>query len=576
VSEEEVATVVSTCTAQRVPSQDVDVLIVGGGPTGLTAANLLGSMGIRVLLVERNPSTSDDAKAISLDEESLRSLQLVGLDEAVYPIILPGTGTRYFGADGRALTHARGDGLRRFGHPFKNSFPQPALERVLRQGLDRYPGVEQRFGVSVEDLTPTASGVRASLRPAAGTATEPVDATYVLGCDGGRSTVRDHAGVSMVGRSFDEVWLVVDALDDPHDQRFGMHHGDPDRPHVIVPGRDGRCRYEFLLRPGEGGAGQEPPFALVQKLLGPYRDVTPGEVERAVAYRFHALLAEQFRNGRNFLLGDAAHMMPPFAGQGLNSGVRDATNLCWKIAEVLHGRARDELLDSYDVERRPHAKAVIDLSVRLGRVVMTTNHRTATLRDAAVRTVMRTPRGRQYLTQMRYRPSATITAGVVVTTKRGPLRRLVGSSLPQPQVLRGRAHELVRLDDVLGQGWALLGVDVPEAQWDGVSAAALPAATRVAVVLGDRLARDTPGRETVADADGKLETLLGGRPGTFVLVRPDRVVAACFTVGSASHVAARLQAAGVTERADGVRPDSSADRSPVAPHDEAELQQRSA
>jgi 3-(3-hydroxy-phenyl)propionate hydroxylase len=521
------------------PDTGPEVLVVGAGPTGLTAANLLGSMGVRVLLVERNATTSDAAKAISLDDESLRALQLAGLDEAVYPIIVPGTGTKYFGARGQALVHARGAGSYRFGHPFKNPFAQPDLERVLRAELGRFPTVEARFGTRLTGLDPLPGRVRVSLQAGDGPV-EEVDVGYVLGCDGGRSTVRELSGIGMTGRSFSDVWLVVDTVGDPHDERYGMHLGDPRRPTVIIPGRDGRCRYEFLLKQGECEAGVSPPFPLVRELVRPYRDLTPEQVERAVTYTFHALIADRLRDGRSFLLGDAAHMMPPFAGQGLNSGIRDAVNLCWKIAEVLAGRGTDALLDTYETERRPHAEAVIRLSVRLGELVMTTSQWRAHLRDLVVGAAVRTRWGRRYFSEMRYRPSTHVRAGAVVPTD-GAGAGLVGTPLPQPRVLHGPQHRLVRLDDVLGRGWSLLGVGIDDRDWECVDRAGLPSGTRVDVALGDRAPRIRDGRTGIADADGRLEDALGGLAGHVVLVRPDRLVTAVFPVHRAAQVAAALR-----------------------------------
>lgn len=517
------------------------VLVVGAGPVGLTAANLLGALGVRVLLVERHTTTSDDAKAISLDDESLRTLQLAGLDEAVRPIIVPGTGTKYYGVGGRPLVHARGTGERRFGHPFKNPFAQPDLERVLRSGLDRFPHVDVRFGTRLVALRQYPERVLATVASGdGGTVTREIEAAYVLGCDGGRSTVREQLSVPMRGRSFpDDVWLVVDTLDDPHDERYGMHVGDPDRPLVIVPGREARCRYEFRLRPGECAPGAAVPFDLVRDLLRPYRDIAPHQVERSVAYTFHALLAERLRDGRCFLLGDAAHMMPPFAGQGLNSGVRDAVNLCWKVAEVLAGRAADALLDTYDTERRPHAQAMIELSVRLGRVVMTTDRRRARVRDLCVRAALLSRRGRRYLTEMRYRPDTRVRTGAVVSAD-GPGQSLTGTLLHQPCVLRGPEYEVTRLDDVLGPGWALLGIGLSDDDWATVAAAGLPDARRVDVVLGDRAPRVRDGLDAVADEDGTLDAYLAALPGQLLLVRPDRLIAAVFTPGRVRHVTREL------------------------------------
>ena len=546
-------TVVSGPPADSPPQ----VLIVGAGPTGLTAANLLGAYGVRVLLVERNPKTSDAAKAISLDDESLRILQIADLDGPVSGIIVPGTGTKYFGADGRPLVHARGPGDLRHGHPFKNPFAQPDLERLLRTALARYPNVLARFGTELTGLSQDADGVRADLTSPEG-GTEQVDAAYLLGCDGGRSTVRELCAISMDGRSFPEdVWLVVDAAGDQHDERYGMHLGSPDRPTVIVPGRDGRCRYEVRLRPGECAPGAPPAFDLVQRLLRPHREVTPDQVERAVAYTFHALLAKQLRDGRSFLLGDAAHMMPPFAGQGLNSGLRDAANLCWKLAHVLAGQGSDALLDTYESERRPHVRATIDLSVRLGTIVMTTDVRRARLRDLLVRTAMHTKPGRRYLTEMRYLPSSQVSSGAVVRLD-GRARQLIGNALPQPRVIQGQRADLTRLDDVLGPSWSLLGIGLMDGDWQRAGRAGLPDGTRVEVVLGDRAPRPGPGRTAVTDFDGRLEAFLSELAGNFILVRPDRLVAAVFAPSEAERVGRHLRRFTIPAAAPGAPPDGAA------------------
>ncbi|CAN5399108.1 bifunctional 3-(3-hydroxy-phenyl)propionate/3-hydroxycinnamic acid hydroxylase [soil metagenome] len=499
-------------------AEQTDVVVVGAGPVGLTMAILLAARGIRVVVLEQRGGTSDEPKAISLDDEALRVYQQAGVAEPVLSILVPGTGTSYYGADGVLLFDARPERLQRFGYPAKNPFAQPDLERVLAKAAGGFPTASLRFGHRLTSLEVDTDGVTAI----ADDGEVAVQCAYLIGADGGRSTVRALRGIGMTGRSYDRPWLVIDALRDPHTERFGMHHAEPSRPHVIVPGLDGRCRYEFLLFDGEGKAGATPSFELIRRLLSRYRQVEPEDVERAVVYTFHGLVADRWQDDRVFLMGDAAHMMPPFAGQGLNSGLRDAANLSWKLAAVINGAAPHETLTSYETERRPHAEATVRASEKLGRIVMTTSERLARHRDRLLRRSMGTPEGRAFFETMRYRPIARLTAGMIV-----PADGHVGSSIEQPRVFDGARHRMAPLDDVLGTGWALIGTEVTGAEWAGVASLARRfEAVRAHVELGESFPRDTGGARVLIDLDGRLLESFAPHRGRFLLVRPDHVIAA--------------------------------------------------
>lgn len=485
---------------RRDPGARPQVLVVGAGPVGLTTAHLLGSAGVRVLLVERNADVGEHAGAAGLDAECLRMLRRAGVDKAIH------------------------------------------LEHVLLAELVRSPTVETRFGTRLFSLQQYTDHVRARLGPTlGGEAAAELDVPYVLGCDGDRSTVRELLGIPMQGHSFPDVWLVVDTLDDPGDQLYTMHHEGPRHPAVVVPDSDGRCRYAFRLPRAECAPGSSPPFALVRELLRPYREITPAQVEHVVASTSHALLADRLREGRCFLLGDAAHLMPPFAGQGLGSGLLDAANLYWKLAEVLTGRGGDPLLDTYDTERRPRLQAVVDRSVRLGGTAMTTGTARARLRDLCVRTALRTSWGRHCFGSARYRPEAPVRTGAFVPSLGDRTDPLVGTELPRAQVLHGTARPIARLDDVLGPGWSLLGVGVSQDDWATVEEARLPADRLADVTVGDRAPRDHPERIEIAAADGRADALFARLSGHFVLVRPDRLVAAVFDAADAEGVARHLE-----------------------------------
>lgn len=520
-----------------------DVVVVGAGPVGLTTALLLAAAGVRVLLAERHDGTSDDPKAISLDDESLRTLGTAGALDAVLPIVTPGTGTRYYDAGGQPLFHARGGTPYRLGHPFKNPFAQPELEAALASAAADSPMIDVRFSTSFTSVFQDGDSVHVTLEDLLTGRVGSIRARYLLACDGGRSSVRQALGIGMSGRSHAQDWLVVDTLNDAHDQMYGMHHGDPDRPHVIIPGGRGRCRYELLLHDGEAQAGGAVPLDLIQRLLAPIRTIVEADVERAVVYRFHSLVADSWSRDRAFLLGDAAHMMPPFAGQGLNSGLRDAANLAWKIANVLDGRLVPTALATYEAERRPHATASMRLSERLGRVVMTTDRRVALSRDRIIRAAMSTPEGRTYLQEMHYRPVPDLARGLCAPDHADLGPAAAGRVLGQPRVFDATRRRVTMLDTVLGRGWALLGVAVDPAAWQAVPPAVRALApVEIDVGLDHRLPAAAAGRNAVADVDGALTRETEPLRGRFVLVRPDRFVAATWLPHDAGRVLAALTA----------------------------------
>lgn len=502
------------------------VAVIGAGPVGKTAALLLARYGLDCLLIERRKEPSDEPKAISIDDEALRVYQTAEILDDILPIIVPGLGTKYFDSESRPLFLAGSSQSGRFGYPFKNPFAQPDLERVLHEAVEANPRITTMFGHELVDLEDDGATVVVRLRTLDGEE-KKLHVSYCIGADGGRSTVRSHAQIPMEGRSLPETWIVIDTVEDPHLERYGLHYGTPERPHVIVPGLDGRCRYEFRLFDGEGAAGDVPEFTLIAALLANYRVITPEQVERAVVYTFNGLNAESYHAGRVFLMGDAAHMMPPFAGQGLNSGIRDAMNLCWKIAGVVQGQLSAEVLPTYTVERRPHAGAMVRLSERLGTIVMATHERVARYRDRLVRSALGEPARRAWFEGMKYRPVARYDTGLV--SGAGDLRSCVGSQLDQPRAFEVLTGSIGLLDYHLGSGWALIGIDVGARSWSAIERFATERGIRrVHAQLDDRMPRGLDVEAVLIDIDGRLSAALdpSSNAGCFLLVRPDRFVAA--------------------------------------------------
>jgi 3-(3-hydroxy-phenyl)propionate hydroxylase len=330
-----------------------DVAIVGLGPTGATLANLCGMHGLRTVVYERSTSPYSQPRACHLDAEIARVFQQCGFEAELHHQLTLSRGMEYVDGRGRSLFSFEGfERPPMLGWHEDYVFLQPQLELMLRRGLAQYRNVDVHLAWE-----------------ASSSATLLDEATYVVACDGGGSRVRDELGITMTDLGYDEQWLVVDLMLQrevvPPLPNIIHQVCDRSRLSTFVPGHRTHRRWEFQLHDGE----QPDPW----ELLEPW-EVTRhhGELIRAVPYRFHALLADQWRggpDGRVFLAGDAAHMMPPFMGQGMCSGVRDAANLAWKLAEVVQGRSPDALLDTYQAERRPHAEAVIALSIEAGRTI---------------------------------------------------------------------------------------------------------------------------------------------------------------------------------------------------------------
>ena len=240
----------------------------------------------------------------------------------------------------------------------------------------------------------------------------------------------------MSGSTFEQPWIVVDTVDDPNRHRYSKHHLDPQRPFVVVPGRNGRCRYEFMLLPGES-AEHMLSWPSLEALLRPHREVVREQVIRSVVYTFHALLAERWRVGRVLLAGDAAHMMPPMAGQGLNSGIRDAHNLSWKLAMVVAGQSSPDMLDTYEQERRAHAAAMIRMSTRMGRILMTTSRSKAALIRWIFAASKLIPPANRYVTEMRFKPPPAYSSGFLQAPREGFVAGTPPSATPR-DAARGR------------------------------------------------------------------------------------------------------------------------------------------
>ncbi|MBZ4415508.1 bifunctional 3-(3-hydroxy-phenyl)propionate/3-hydroxycinnamic acid hydroxylase [Myxococcus sp. RHSTA-1-4] len=498
----------------------VDVLVVGFGPVGAAAASLLGGHGVRALVIDRSPELLTHPRAIALDNEALRILQLCGLPEGAFPTLaIPYVRMHspYCGEFARINTGGSID-----GHPKLVTFFQPDLERALRAKVSSHAPVDTALGVELTGLAEREGAVFATLKHADGS-TATVEAAYVIGADGAGSAVRRLIGLDFQGHTYAEDWLIVDAkhVPRPIDHVEFLCHPRRPTPHMVAPG--GRERWEFMLRPGESREEAASDDGVL-RLLSRWGRPEEMEIERKAVYRFHARTADAFHRGRVFLAGDAAHITPPFVGQGLVAGLRDAANLCWKLAWVLRHGASPSILDSYDTERRPHARKMIALAQWMGRLVMPGNAATAVMTHGLMRLLRLVPPLRARLEELGLKPRHRFTRGLFV---RGRTRsRLVrGDVLPQGW-LRGDDGSVRLSDDVFGPSLTLLGFG-PDAgaRLDAAVRAAFTAAGGRVVQLrhrGQRLHRADHG-DSWEDLHGALTP--GAAPfGWAAIVRPDRTV----------------------------------------------------
>ena len=429
-----------------------DVLIVGAGPTGLLLANLLGAMGVTTTLVETHQDTVQDPRAVSIDDESMRALQAAGLAGEIAAISVQGYGSIYRGPSGKAFASVTPTG-KDYGFDKRNAFEQPAFEAVLRNALARYPHVTVHFGTEMTAFEQSSCGVQATVC-AHGAQAQLLQARYMVACDGGRSSVRKTLGIAMQGATFEEPWLIVD-LKTTRNRCFHTEvFCDPARPCITLPGPGGIRRYEFKLHPGEeaGVAVQDDFIRGLLAAVGPDRNQA---FRRVRVYTFHARIAERWQNDRVFLAGDAAHLTPPFAGQGMNSGLRDAHNLAWKLAEALRREYPKDLLASYETERKPHAWSLIRLALRMGQVMMPASALQGMGTRAFFRLLTLHPAARDYVMQMKYKPKPRFGAGFIWHDERPRNISVVGQMLPQP-VVEATDRSTYLLDDVLGDRPILL------------------------------------------------------------------------------------------------------------------------
>ncbi|GER88692.1 3-(3-hydroxy-phenyl)propionate/3-hydroxycinnamic acid hydroxylase [Dictyobacter vulcani] len=546
------------------------VVIVGAGPTGLLAANLLGQAGIETVLLERNLDLTDHPRAITIDDEGLRICQAIGLAEEVSEHALLKRAAHYV-SRGRYLVKIAPT-QQPYGYPQISTFHQPTFEAILLKGLQRFSCVQVRFGCHVKTLAYDDHGVILQLEKHSGNI-EELHGEYVLACDGGRSGMRQHLEIPLHPTRFwhlldpyshqsrrsirserTQRWLVVDTVDDMPTLSSIIFFCNPARPAVTVPAPAGGRRWEFMLKPGEPEEdllSDEAITHCIQQALHtlpanerPTSSSLANKTIRKTMYTFHSTIAERFAAGRRvFLLGDAAHQMPPFGGQGMNSGLRDASNLCWKLQLVIQSTAAPRILDSYQQERLPHVIQMILFSSVLGGLIMPTHPLLAGARDLVLNSIHRIPPLRRQLTDMEVKPQPHYRSGFQISGG-GPW---TGKLLPQPHILlrdgqrqlydhvSGNTFSIVRLSNNPAHDfepfmrgiWRQLAVHCIALRSTSFAPGQIAASERISEII---------------DESGQLAAILQHRHDLFLLARPDHHCMGIFPITKLPHVEQALAA----------------------------------
>lgn len=425
---------------------DCDVLIAGGGPTGVTLAVLLARRGVKVIVAEKEADIYPLPRAAHIDHECMRILQEAGAADEV--MASSRRASRYDFLDAKRQVLMRFEGSEQIGPggwPIANMIHQPSVEAALRLSLSAFSNARLHSQWELKSFVDDGAGMKAQIATPDGE--REVRARYLVGADGARSPVREASDITFDDLNFEEPWLVVDVLVDDYARlpSENLQICNPERPTTCVLMGEGRHRWEFMIKPGET-AEQVSDDAFIEKLLEPWNVKGAVRMERKAVYTFRARIACQWRKGHVLLAGDAAHQTPPFAGQGMCSGLRDAANLAWKLAAVVNGEADHGLLDTYQPEREPNVRATISMAIMMGRTVCITNKWSAFLRDLMFklgRALGKLPEG-----PPDYPP---ISTGAILQDSVA-----AGSYFPQPVSVDGN-----RLDEVLGANhWLITRQDL--------------------------------------------------------------------------------------------------------------------
>lgn len=497
---------------------DYDVVIIGYGPVGAVLANLLGAAGRAVLVLDQASDIYDKPRAINIDHEVMRVLQRVGLADAVDAVTIPYKGTDFLGIDGRPIKVFEPSAPPYILHWAPNLlFIQPEFERILRDGVARFASVETRLAHRALKIWNGSGAACVRFADRRGEEQEAT-ARYIIACDGASSNVRKQLAISQESLDFDEWWTVVDAWltrETPLPRRTTQFCW-PSGPTTYVVGPRNLRRWELKLMPGESPEDYED-LDVVRRRLALFVDTDAIEIWRAATYRFHALVADDWRRERIFLAGDAAHQTPPFLAQGLCSGIRDVANLSWKLIAVLSGRLPESVLATYEAERKPHIRELVAVTKVLGEVIGELNNEAAQQRDREFGEALHA--GKTVTVRQQLIPN--LTAGLLARDRDGFPAAVTGVLFPQPRIRLAGGRSLL-LDDLVGDRFLLVLRGRAASDWIGDAASEMLG--RLGAIALTLVAGVPDQEHEFADEVGVLDQWMRAMNCAAALVRPDKYV----------------------------------------------------
>jgi 3-(3-hydroxy-phenyl)propionate hydroxylase len=485
-----------------------DVAIVGFGPTGAIAAGLLGKQGIRTFVCDKLHDVYEKPRAIALDHEISRVFQQIGIGKLIKPFLEPFTDSVYYGVDGQVIKRmSTVTAPYPLSHTPSVVFTQPPVEKILREYAGSHSSVTVELGLTLTDLTQDVQHATLILQHE-DSHTSQVKAKYVIGCDGASSAVRSLTGIQLEDLGFDEPWLVVDVIVNERGlaklPTTSVQYCNPERPATYVIGPGNHRRWEISINTGEDPKDVATPEG-TWKLLAPWLTEDDGTLWRQASYRFHALVADEWRNKRIFVAGDSAHQQPPFLGQGMCQGVRDAVNLCWRLEAVLREGAAETLLDSYGAERKAHVTELTTRIKGIGKIITERDVAKARARDAKLLAdcggVVK-PMPRQDV-----QPALSVgLLGSVVHPARGTI-------FPQP-LLNQPGGEKALMDDIHPAGWKIVLSTTASDDFKSAATHHYLASLKVLKL----------GSSTLSEAEGVLAKWFEKHGVQAAIVRPDHYI----------------------------------------------------